>query len=117
MAFLYLEALVSIPLAALMATAGVVQQRAGNAGWVEPIWTFSLGPNDAGGALRPVADAAPNARQWLAAALVTVWSLGSIPPAFSTFVATRLPSDTVRLRDQPGTNSFFPLPPRNGATR
>jgi hypothetical protein len=117
MAFLYLEALAFIPPAALMATAGVVQQRAGNFERVEPIWTFSLGPIDAGGALRAFADAAPNARQWLAAALVTVWSPGSIPPAFSTFLAARFPSDTVRLRDQSGTSSFFPLPPRNGATR
>src|ERR1700752_5220159 len=77
MTVLYLEALaaIAVSLAILMAFAWVVQQRTGNSGWVDTIWTFSLGLVGAGSALWPVAGAAPNARQWLVAALVAVWSL------------------------------------------
>jgi steroid 5-alpha reductase family enzyme len=73
----YLEALVGIALSLsiLMILAWVVQQRTGNSGWVDTIWTFSVGLVGAGSALWPVAGAAPNARQWLVAALVAVWSL------------------------------------------
>src|SRR5438128_2617953 len=62
-------------LCALMAGAWVVQQRTGNSGWVDTIWTFSLGLVGAGAALWPVAGTAPNARQWLVAGLVAIWSL------------------------------------------
>ena len=77
MTALYLKALVAIAasLSVLMAGAWVVQQRTGNSGWVDTIWTFSLGLVGAGSALWPVAGAAPNARQWLVAALVAIWSL------------------------------------------
>ena len=65
MTLLYLEALAAIALAlsVLMAGAWVVQQRTGNSGWVDTIWTFSLGLVGAGGALWPVAGSAPNARR------------------------------------------------------
>jgi steroid 5-alpha reductase family enzyme len=53
----------------------MVQQRTGNSGWVDTIWTFAVGLVGAGSALWPVADAAPNARQWLVAALVAIWSV------------------------------------------
>jgi steroid 5-alpha reductase family enzyme len=144
MTILYLKALLAIALAlsALMATAWVVQQRSGNSGWVDTIWTFSLGLVGAGSALWPVADALPDARQWLVATLVAIWSLrlglhiavrsagiiddpryaafarewgvdasrkmfvflqsqafGSIPLAFSIFVAARFPSHALRLQD------------------
>jgi len=77
MAILYLKALVAmaIALSALMAFAWAVQQRTGNSGWVDTIWTFSVGLVGAGSALWPLADASPNARQWLVAALVAIWSL------------------------------------------
>jgi steroid 5-alpha reductase family enzyme len=77
MTLLYLEALVAIglALAVLMAGAWVVQQKTGNSGWVDTIWTFSLGLVGAGSALWPVAGAAPHARQWLVAALVAGWSI------------------------------------------
>jgi steroid 5-alpha reductase family enzyme len=77
MTILYLEALaaIAVSLSVLMAGAWVVQQRTGNSGWVDTIWTFSLGLVGAGSALWPVAGAAPNARQWLVAALVAIWSL------------------------------------------
>jgi len=77
MTILYVEALVAIAvsLSILMAGAFLVQQHSGNSGWVDAIWTFSLGLVGAGSALWPVAGAAPNARQWLVAALVAIWSL------------------------------------------
>src|SRR4051812_25684715 len=73
----YLWALLAIAasLSALMGMAWVVQQRTGNSGWVDTIWTFSLGLVGAASALWPIAGAAPNARQWLVAALVVIWSL------------------------------------------
>ena len=77
MTVLYLEALagIALSLSVLMAAAWVVQQRTGNSGWVDTIWTFALGLVGAGSALWPVAGAVPNARQWLVAALVAIWSL------------------------------------------
>ncbi len=77
MTALYLEALVAIAasLSVLMAGAWVVQQRTGNSGWVDTIWTFSLGLVGVGSALWPIEGAPPNARQWLVAALVAIWSL------------------------------------------
>jgi steroid 5-alpha reductase family enzyme len=76
MTVVYLEALagIAVALAALMAGAWVVQQRTGNSGWVDTIWTFSLGLTGAASALAPI-DGAPNARQWLVAALVALWSV------------------------------------------
>jgi steroid 5-alpha reductase family enzyme len=73
----YFEALaaIAVSLSVLMAGAWLVQQRTGNSGWVDTIWTFSLGLVGAGSALWPIAGAAPNARQWLVAALVAIWSL------------------------------------------
>ena len=74
---LHLEALaaIALSLSILMAGAWVIQQRTGNSGWVDTIWTFSLGLVGAASALWPVAGAAPNARQWLVACLVAIWSL------------------------------------------
>src|SRR5947209_2040091 len=76
MTLTYLAALVliAVSLSILMAGAWLVQQRTGNSGWVDTIWTFSLGLVGAMSALWPVAGP-PNARQWLVAALVAVWSL------------------------------------------
>jgi steroid 5-alpha reductase family enzyme len=74
---LYLWAIVAIALSlsVLMAGAWMVQQRTGNSGWVDSIWTFSIGLVGAASALWPVAGTAPNIRQWLVAALVAIWSL------------------------------------------
>ena len=73
--FLAALVLIAASLSILMAGAWVVQQRTGNSGWVDTIWTFSLGLVGAGAALWPIAGAAPNERQWLVAALVVIWSL------------------------------------------
>src|SRR6201988_588484 len=77
MTLTYLAALVLIAasLSILMAGAWVVQQRTGNSGWVDTIWTFSLGLVGAISALWPIEASPPNARQWLVAALVAIWSL------------------------------------------
>ena len=77
MTALYLEALVAIAvsLSVLMAGAWVVQQRTGKSGWVDTIWTFSLGLVGVGGALWPIEGAPQSVRQWLVAALVAIWSL------------------------------------------
>jgi steroid 5-alpha reductase family enzyme len=77
MTVLYLEALawIAVALSVLMALAWAVQQRTGNSGWVDTIWTFAVGLVGAGSALWPAAAAAPNARQWLVAGLVAAWSL------------------------------------------
>ncbi len=77
MTILYVEALaaIALSLSLLMALAWTVQQRTGNSGWVDTTWTFSVGLTGAGSALWPIAGAAPNARQWLVASLVAIWSL------------------------------------------
>jgi steroid 5-alpha reductase family enzyme len=77
MIVLYLEALaaIALSLAVLMTFAWLVQQRTGNSGWVDTIWTFAVGLVGAGSALWPVDATAPNPRQWLVAALVAIWSL------------------------------------------
>jgi steroid 5-alpha reductase family enzyme len=73
MTVLYLEApaAIAVSLSVLMAGARVMRQRTGNSGWVDTIWTFSLGFAGTGSVLRPVVGAAPNARQWLVAALAS----------------------------------------------
>jgi steroid 5-alpha reductase family enzyme len=72
-----LEALaaLALSLSVLMAIAWLVQQRTGNSGWVDTIWTFSVGLAGACSALWPIGGAAPNLRQGLVAALVAIWSL------------------------------------------
>jgi steroid 5-alpha reductase family enzyme len=73
----FLMALVAIAasFSVLMAGAWLVQQRTGNSGWVDTIWTFSLGLIGVGSALWPIGDASHPARQWLVAVLVALWSL------------------------------------------
>ncbi len=81
MIVLYLEALaaIALSLSVLMAGAWMVQQRTGNSGWVDTIWTFSLGLVGAGSALWPIAGAAQPAAM-AGRGLVAIWSirLGSI---------------------------------------
>src|SRR5258707_12987858 len=68
-------AAIALSLSILMAGAWVVQQRTGNSGWVDTIWTFSVGLVGAASALWPLATGALLARQWLVAALVAIRSL------------------------------------------
>ena len=86
---------IAVSLSVLMTIAWAVQQRTGNSGWVDTIWTFSVGLTGAGSALWPVGGASANARQWLVAALVAICGEHD--------------------RDyQSRTSAFFPLPPHNG---
>jgi steroid 5-alpha reductase family enzyme len=73
--YLGAAAAIAVSLSLLMLFAWVVQQRTGNSGWVDTIWTFSVGLVGVASALWPIAGMAPNARQWLVAALVAIWSL------------------------------------------
>jgi steroid 5-alpha reductase family enzyme len=96
---LYFEGLaaIALSLSLLMLGAWIVQQRTGNSGWVDTIWTFSLGLVGAASALWPVAGAAPNTRQWLVAALVAIWSL-----RLGLHIAVR----TSRITDDPRYAAF-----------
>jgi steroid 5-alpha reductase family enzyme len=99
MLILYVEALaaIAVALSVLMAGAWAVQQRTGNSGWVDTIWTFSLGLVGAGSALWPVGGAAANARQWLVAGLVAIWSL-----RLGSHIAAR----TAKISDDPRYAAF-----------
>jgi len=59
-------AAIALSLSILMAGAWVAQQRTGNSGWVDTIWTFAVGLVGVGSSLWPVTGA-PNARQGLVA--------------------------------------------------
>ena len=63
MIIFYLEALAAIALAlsVMMAGAWMVQQRTGNSGWVDTIWTFAVGLVGAGCALWCTARLSPPA--------------------------------------------------------
>jgi steroid 5-alpha reductase family enzyme len=95
----YLEALaaIAVSLSILMSFAWVVQQRTGNSGWVDTIWTFSVGLVGAGSALWPAGGEPVNARQWLVAALVAIWSL-----RLGTHIAIR----TAGITDDPRYAAF-----------
>jgi steroid 5-alpha reductase family enzyme len=104
MAFLYLQALylqalaaIALSLSILMAGAWMVQQRTGNSGWVDTIWTFALGLVGAESALFPAVGATPNARQWMVAALVAIWSL-----RLGSYIAAR----TAGISDDPRYATF-----------
>ncbi|MEW6767247.1 MAG: DUF1295 domain-containing protein [Pseudomonadota bacterium] len=65
----------AVALSVLMAGAWVVQQRSGNSGWVDTIWTFSLGLVGAAGALWTMDGQPATSRQWLVAILVAIWAI------------------------------------------
>jgi steroid 5-alpha reductase family enzyme len=67
-------AALAISLSLLMALAWVVQQRTGNSGWVDTIWTYSIGLVAAISALWPLGQGL-SARKWLVAALVLLWAV------------------------------------------
>ncbi|MBC9879211.1 DUF1295 domain-containing protein [Bradyrhizobium sp. INPA01-394B] len=95
--FLWGLASIALSLAALMAFAWVVQQRTGNSGWVDTIWTFSVGLVGACSALWPIAGEGSGARQWLVAGLVAIWSL-----RLGTHIAIR----TIGITDDPRYAAF-----------
>ena len=89
--------LMLVALSILMTGAWVIQQRTGNSGWVDTIWTFSVGLVGAGSALWPLGNSTSNARQWLVAALVAIWSL-----RLGTHIAVR----TAGISDDPRYAAF-----------
>lgn len=71
---LALLAAVSLALSFAMMGAWVLQRLTRNAGWVDAVWTFSLGAAGLVYALVPLGQPL-TARQWLVAAVVAAWSL------------------------------------------
>jgi steroid 5-alpha reductase family enzyme len=65
----------SVALSAIMAGAWLIQQRTGNSGWVDAVWTFGLGLVGSIAALAPMYDSDVAARQIVVAGLLVVWSL------------------------------------------
>ena len=68
----------------VMTTAWIVVVRSHNAGWIDVFWTYGTGLVGVLTALSPWAGEI-SARQWLAAALVAVWSI-----RLGTYVAVRV---------------------------
>ncbi|MGI9476602.1 MAG: DUF1295 domain-containing protein [Hyphomicrobiaceae bacterium] len=64
-----------LSLAVLMAGAWWIEQRTGNSGWVDVVWTFAIGLTGLFGATVLVGDGAPSNRQLLVASLILVWAL------------------------------------------
>jgi steroid 5-alpha reductase family enzyme len=58
-----------------MAAAWAVQRLSGNSGWIDTIWTFSLGTVGAAAALAPEPGMPRHSRQVLVAVLIASWSL------------------------------------------
>jgi steroid 5-alpha reductase family enzyme len=67
----------ALALAVIMAAAWFTQQRTGQSGWVDTIWSFGVGLVGAGLALAPIGRGAdwPGPRQILVVAFVLAWSL------------------------------------------
>jgi steroid 5-alpha reductase family enzyme len=111
----YLEALaaIAVSLSILMAGAFLVQQRTGNSGWVDTIWTISPG-------LAYPVIALSTDYPWglttLLAPIFMYWILAyvtGIPPLEQQMLRSR--GD--RYRDyQSRTSRFFPLPPKGVVT-
>lgn len=93
-------------LAAAMSVAWILQRRTGNSGWIDTVWSFSVGiASLIGLALLPV----PSDRRWLLAGLVVLWSarLGghilirtgriSDDPRYASLMATWGPAAPLRL--------------------
>jgi steroid 5-alpha reductase family enzyme len=67
---------VAVCLGAVMAGAWLVQQRTGNSGWVDTIWTFGTGVAACMASLAPLGEAPwPHWRQIMVAVLVACWCL------------------------------------------
>lgn len=67
---------IAVALAAVMAAAAQIALFTGKSGWIDAIWSFSVGAAGVAAALIPL-DAQPETtqRQWLVAALVAAWSI------------------------------------------
>jgi steroid 5-alpha reductase family enzyme len=69
--------LIAAGLSLVMSLAWAIEQRTGNSGWIDTVWTFGLGAVGIASALVPlVSSGAGNAqRRWLVAVAVFLWAL------------------------------------------
>ncbi len=65
---------IAVALSVIMAGAWFVQQRTGNSGWVDTVWTFGLGLVGVVGALAPIDTAGWQPRQFIVAAFAAIWA-------------------------------------------
>jgi len=65
---------IAVALSVIMTGAWLIQQRTGNSGWVDTVWTFGLGAVGAVAALAPVGSAGVQPRQILVAVFAAIWS-------------------------------------------
>jgi len=73
--FVVALATIAFSLCVIMTGAWTVQQRTGNSGWVDTIWTFGLGTTGLSAALVPLDGAGLSLRQSVTAAFIVCWSL------------------------------------------
>jgi steroid 5-alpha reductase family enzyme len=68
---------IAIGLSLVMSFGWAIEQRTGNSGWIDAVWTFGLGAVGVASVLLPFgADSAANApRRWLVAMAAAVWAL------------------------------------------
>lgn len=72
--FLLLTLAAAIFLSAAMSLGWMIQQRSGNSGWVDAVWTFSLGIAGVGVSLAALVSDPASIRPWIVAAFVAAWS-------------------------------------------
>jgi steroid 5-alpha reductase family enzyme len=65
----------ALALAGVMAAAWGIAISSGKSGWIDTIWSFSVGGFGAVAALSPFPYSGPSTRQWIVAALAALWSL------------------------------------------
>jgi steroid 5-alpha reductase family enzyme len=73
MIFLILTVAFSVPL--VMTAAWAIALATGRSGWIDAIWSLSVGGFGVVAALAPLPYGGPSTRQWLVAVLATIWSL------------------------------------------
>jgi steroid 5-alpha reductase family enzyme len=68
---------ITAALSLVMSLAWVIEQRTGNSGWIDTVWTFGIGAVGVASALVPLgADAEANLpRRWLVAVAIAAWAL------------------------------------------
>jgi steroid 5-alpha reductase family enzyme len=73
--FVWAFIIISVALSVLMTVAWLIQQRTGNSGWVDTVWTFSVGLVGFVGALVPGLSSGLQPRQIIVAAFAIIWAL------------------------------------------
>ena len=65
---------ISVALSVIMSGAWFIQQRTGNSGWVDTVWSFGVGLTGMAAALTPITAADWQPRQFVVAAFALVWA-------------------------------------------